>query len=90
MQNACVFGHTVRITVQATDQSCRWLVEDDGPGVPVAEREKVFHPFWTGRPEGTGLGLALAQTLAHAHGGDLRVAASAELGGACFVLEIPR
>lgn len=44
-------------------------VIDNGPGVPDALREKVFHPLVTGRAGGTGLGLSLAQELVQQHGG---------------------
>ncbi|SDS01796.1 Signal transduction histidine kinase [Nocardioides scoriae] len=70
-------------------------VDDDGPGVPVAEREHVFDRMVrldttrsSGGPAGSGLGLAIARGLARAHGGDLRCEDS-ELGGARFVLTLP-
>ena len=44
-------------------------IEDDGPGVPEALRDTLFYPLVTGRPEGTGLGLATAQDLVSRHGG---------------------
>ena len=44
-------------------------VIDNGPGVPDALRETIFHPLATGRPQGTGLGLNLAQEYAQQHGG---------------------
>ncbi len=44
-------------------------VADDGPGVPEAMQERVFHPLVTGRCEGTGLGLSIAQSLVNQHGG---------------------
>ncbi len=44
-------------------------VADDGPGVPEALIERVFHPLVTGRSEGTGLGLSIAQSLVNQHGG---------------------
>jgi two-component system nitrogen regulation sensor histidine kinase GlnL len=43
--------------------------EDDGPGVPAEYADKIFYPLVTSRPEGTGLGLAVAQDLANRHGG---------------------
>ncbi|OFX23320.1 MAG: PAS domain-containing sensor histidine kinase [Anaeromyxobacter sp. RBG_16_69_14] len=63
-------------------------VHDDGPGVPEALRERVFDPFFTTRPDGTGLGLAVCARIVAAHGGDLRVGAG-PLGGACFSVLLP-
>ncbi len=65
----------------------RIAVVDNGPGVALAERERIFEPFVTGRPDGSGLGLAVAREVATAHGGRAYVA-DAE-SGACFVIEIP-
>ena len=72
----------------------RFLVEDDGPGVPVEERERVFDRFHrtdAARDRasgGTGLGLAIVRAVAVAHGGTVIAAASPE-GGARFELELP-
>ena len=44
-------------------------VVDNGPGVPTQLQDRIFHPLVTGRAEGTGLGLSLAQDLVHQHGG---------------------
>src|SRR5690606_9810436 len=62
-------------------------VDDAGPGVPEAERKRVFEPFHTTRlpGEGTGLGLAIVERIAREHGGEARVSAS-PLGGARFEL----
>ena len=69
-------------------------VEDDGPGIPEQERERIFEPFYrldrsrdraTG---GFGLGLAIARRAMQQHAGTITVAQSA-LGGACFVLHLP-
>ena len=64
------------------------VVDDDGEGVDAALRDHVFEPFASGRPEGTGLGLALSREVALAHGGNLVVSESTS-GGARFVLEFP-
>jgi signal transduction histidine kinase len=62
-------------------------VSDNGPGVAPDLRDRVFEPFVSGRPDGIGLGLALARDVALAHSGDLRLLPRAR--GACFELEIP-
>jgi PAS domain S-box-containing protein len=67
------------------------LVEDDGPGVPPALRERIFEPFVTTKAEGqgTGLGLAMVRSIADLHGGRVWCCAS-PLGGALFVFAVPR
>jgi len=52
-------------------QHVRFVVMDDGPGVPAARREQVFEPFVSGKPTGMGLGLAVSRAIAEAHGGTL-------------------
>ena len=63
-------------------------VDDDGPGVPVELRERVFDPFFTTRTDGTGLGLAVCARIVSDHGGDIRVGEAA-MGGASFVVLLP-
>ncbi|KWA21016.1 sensor histidine kinase [Burkholderia territorii] len=65
----------------------RFTVSDTGPGVPDAQRERIFEPFVTGRADGTGLGLAVVREVAAAHGG--RAWLDATPRGASFVIEIP-
>ncbi len=68
-------------------------VEDDGPGIPERDRARIFRPFVQLRSDrdggGRGAGLAIVQRIVTAHGGDVRVDAGRELGGARFVLELP-
>jgi two-component system, NtrC family, nitrogen regulation sensor histidine kinase NtrY len=64
-------------------------VEDNGPGVAVSERGRIFEPYFTTKEGGTGLGLAIAQRIADEHGGRMEVAG--EPGhGAVFRLVLPR
>jgi two-component system, sensor histidine kinase FlrB len=60
---------------------------DNGPGVPVALRDSLFEPFVTGRAQGTGLGLAVVQAVAHSHHGSVRYIPTAV--GACFEMLLP-
>ena len=63
-------------------------VDDDGPGIPAADREGAFRPFRSGAPGGTGLGLAIARDIVRAHGGDLMLEES-PLGGLRARLRLP-
>jgi len=63
-------------------------VVDDGPGIPDELREKVFYPFFTTRPEGSGVGLATAQKIAANHDGGLELGPGLD-GGCAFHLRLP-
>ena len=65
-------------------------VEDNGPGVPPEDREKIFQPFYSTKAhgEGTGLGLPLCRKLVEAQGGQI-VADEAPLGGARLAITLP-
>lgn len=63
-------------------------VVDDGPGVPAEAMETIFHPFFTTKPNGTGLGLAVCKRIVEDHRGHLSVA-RAESGGAAFLVWLP-
>ncbi|MFI5981306.1 sensor histidine kinase [Streptomyces sp. NPDC051555] len=70
-------------------------VADDGPGIPAADRDRVFERFVRLDPDrgrasgGTGLGLAIAREIARSHGGEVNAAAPADGGGARLVLRLP-
>jgi signal transduction histidine kinase len=66
----------VRVTVRRDGGTAIVDVCDDGPGIPEAERERVFVPFYRlpGETKGTGLGLSIARQIAQLHGGDVAVA----------------
>jgi signal transduction histidine kinase len=64
-------------------------VADEGPGVAPELRERVFEPFFSTKPEGTGFGLALALRTIEEHGGRLRLDPPLQGSGAVFVVELP-
>ncbi len=63
-------------------------VEDNGPGIAPADFPKLFKPFFSTKPEGTGLGLAFTQKVFHAHGGQVEALNRPE-GGAVFRVILP-
>jgi two-component system osmolarity sensor histidine kinase EnvZ len=63
-------------------------VDDDGPGIPAAQRDEAFRPFATLSAGGTGLGLAIARDIARAHGGDI-VLEDSPLGGLRARVRLP-
>lgn len=81
---------TIRTRRDGTDPLAVVEVCDDGPGVPEAVRPRIFEPFFTTKApgRGTGLGLAMAQSLVHEHGGRLRLDERSG-GGATFIVELP-
>ena len=97
MRNALVHtpaGSPIEVTVGREDGRVRVEVRDHGPGLPDGEPGRIFDRFWraeSGRvrgKDGAGLGLAIVAGIVAAHGGSV-AAASAEGGGAGFVVTLP-
>jgi len=80
----------IHLRTRRSPQNCELIVEDTGPGVPPELRDKIFDPFYTSKPvgTGTGLGLSVSRQLTAEHGGTLRYEEGAQ-GGAMFVLALP-
>jgi nitrogen fixation/metabolism regulation signal transduction histidine kinase len=78
----------LRLTLEQSERETVLHVEDNGPGVPEAQRERIFEPYVTDKSEGTGLGLAIARRIVNDHGGSISVDDS-DLGGARFSLRLP-
>lgn len=78
----------IAVTVAAADGWCRIVVTDDGPGIPLEHREKIFVPFFTTKARGTGLGLPTAKRIIEAHGGTLAVDCP-EGGGTVVTIQLP-
>jgi two-component system, OmpR family, sensor histidine kinase PrrB len=92
--NAARHGRTggeVRVTLRGGNAP-ELVVEDDGPGVPDADRARIFEPFVRLHDDGqgSGLGLALVAQQARHHGAEIAVDSSPELGGARFTVRFAR
>jgi two-component system osmolarity sensor histidine kinase EnvZ len=94
VNNAARFAEHVNVSAVRQNGALTVSVEDDGPGIPEAEREDVFRPFYRidharNQDAGsTGLGLAIARDIARIHGGDIALSDS-PLGGLKAVLKVP-
>ena len=92
IENAAKYGSgRVFVTVKAGSETVDIEVEDDGPGIPSAERVSIFDRgarLDTGKP-GTGLGLAIVRDVAHIYGGTIRLEESEDLGGLLARLTLP-
>jgi two-component system sensor histidine kinase ChvG len=96
-------GGTVRISCRKLKDEVEILVDDDGPGIPLDAREKIFERFYTDRPDqgfgqNSGLGLSISKQIVEAHGGRIwaenRTAtaspgAAPKVLGARFVVRLP-
>jgi two-component system osmolarity sensor histidine kinase EnvZ len=94
VNNAARFAEHVKVTARRQNGTLTVAVNDNGPGIPEAEREHVFRPFYRldharNQDSGsTGLGLAIARDIARIHGGDI-VLEQSPLGGLKAVLRVP-
>ncbi len=82
VENASLYGRTVEVVAERRGNVVAIAVEDDGPGIPEAQREAVFKPFYrldgarNPNTAGAGLGLAIARDVARGHGGDISMGQS--------------
>jgi signal transduction histidine kinase len=79
----------VEVSLEAVGGASLIRISDNGPGIPPRLRERLFQPFaGSGRPDSTGLGLAIARELAQGHGGDLTLSVTGD-EGTVFELRLP-
>ena len=80
-------GGRVWIDWEAVDGGVQVTVEDEGPGLP--DTSNLFVPFFTTKPSGSGIGLALSRQIAEAHGGTLTLENRAGARGCRATLRLP-
>lgn len=79
---------TVATGVSQAQEYCSVCIADHGPGISADDRKKLFTPFFSTKPTGTGLGLAVSYGIVKDHGGEIRV--QSDVGqGARFTVELP-
>ena len=94
-ENAVAYGARARISLLSESERLIVRIDDDGPGIPEEELARVFEPFYrlersrSRETGGTGIGLCIVQSVAQAHGGEVRLANRAE-GGLRAELVLPR
>ncbi len=98
LDNAASFSPpqgTIAIRLRSSDTQVGVEISDQGPGIPEADRERVFERFFSSRPEGraasahSGLGLAIVRAIVEGYGGNVR-ALSGRMGGATIEVRLPR
>jgi signal transduction histidine kinase len=94
IDNAVKYAGAARVRIVREQGRIVIVIDDDGPGIPTEEQEKVFAPFYRLDPArdpekaGVGLGLSVARTIARQHGGDVTLA-NRDDGGLSVRLELP-
>ncbi len=78
----------INADIEEAGTACRISVDDSGPGIQTADRDRIFQPFFTSKRHGTGLGLALVQKIIVFHNGRIAPADS-PLGGASLQVTLP-
>ena len=95
IENAVKYGKCARVALSADANWIEIAVDDEGPGIPEADLERVFEPFQrleesrSRETGGTGLGLAIARSVARGHGGDI-VLSNRPAGGLRTTIRLPR
>jgi len=89
-RNSISYNPTVSVTTKKVDNHVIITVSDNGNGIPQNRVDKIFQPFFTTKPtgSGTGLGLSLSYDIVKAHGGEIKVQTN-EGEGSKFIIQLP-
>ncbi len=81
-------GGNIGVELRGDEAAVRIVVTDDGPGIPQDIRNRIYEPFFSTKPGGTGLGMSIVHSLVALHGGVIDLASSP--AGTRFEVQIPR
>ena len=89
--NALKYGQNAHLRIEDNHNAFMLIVDDEGPGVPEQRLEQVFEPHFrlSGNQQGYGLGLGIARSIAHSHGGEVSLQ-NLSVGGLRVTLSMPR
>ena len=79
---------TIETQHDPSNNLARLVLADDGPGIPPADRDKLFMPYYSTKRRGSGLGLAIVRRIVAEHGGTIEVGENTPTG-ARFTIELP-
>lgn len=94
VSNACKYAKHTWVSLHGDEEAIAVTVDDDGPGIPPAQHEEVFKPFYrleksrNPKTGGVGLGLSIAQDIVHGHGGEISLSTS-DKGGLKVLIRLP-
>lgn len=94
IDNACRYGHSAKIQVSQSSDGVTVTVDDDGPGIPAGDQERVFEPFVrleksrSKETGGVGLGLSIVRTIIRSHGGQITLS-NRQDGGLRVTVALP-
>jgi two-component system sensor kinase FixL len=88
ISEAGMTGGRIEIRIRESGPVVEISVIDNGPGVSVADQDKLFDSFFTTKPKGVGLGLSICKSISAAHGGNLRYR-QGDISGSTFTLSLP-
>ena len=94
IENSTKFANKIEVSFQKLKSNILIIIEDNGPGIPINERENVFKPFYkidksrSEKSSSVGLGLSISSDIIRSHGGKIELSES-NLGGLKIVISLP-
>ncbi|CUH95689.1 hypothetical protein P22_1766 [Propionispora sp. 2/2-37] len=90
MRSSKVIAKEILVRIETENDKIKIVYCDSGPGINQDDADRIFEPYFTTKPDGTGLGLVICGEIIAEHDGTLELSSSGMLSGACFVITLPR